>query len=155
MIIFYGGKNSIDLVEYNSIYFSNISNFLEKKIKKYNIKDIDNNLDHINLKEFDHMCRIIIPNYMNNYLIKIKPYSHFDINKIIDPKHESTKLLMIILNYNYHNNLELIVKKENNIGYFYNLTKKTSITSLFDIYNNSNVEINIIVFIIKKPYWYY
>jgi hypothetical protein len=64
---------------------------------------------------------------------------------------------MIIFNNdeNRVNNLELILDTKDNINYNYPLINKVSITSLYNIYNNSSNTINIIIFIMKKPYWFY
>jgi hypothetical protein len=157
IIIFYGGKNNINMIEYNSNYFNNYKNVIifEKVLKKYIPKFdniVTNNSDYSTIDEIINTLNIIIPNYINNYFIKIKPYSYFNTTKIIN---NTNNLLMIIFNINYVNNLDLLIEKENNIGYFYNLTNKISITNIYDIYNNNNAEIYITIFTIKKPYWYY
>ena len=159
MIIFYGGKNTVNMIEYNSNYFENYKNIMlvEKTLQKYNSKFNDitkNESDYITIDEIDNISHIILPNYINNYLIKIKPYSYFDIKKIIDIA-KINNLIMIVFNYNNIENLELLVNKDNNNGHFYNLTNKISITGIYDIYNNNDKEIYITVFIVKKPFWYW
>lgn len=159
MIIFYGGKNTINMIEYNSNYFENYKNIIlvEKTLQKYNLKFDDiskNESDYITIDEIDTISHIILPNYINNYLIKIKSYSYFDIKKIIDVS-KINNLIMIVFNNNNIENLELLVNKDNNTGYFYKLTNRISITGIYDIYNNNDKEIYITVFIVKKPFWYW
>ena len=66
--------------------------------------------------------------------------------------------IMIIFNHNNVNNIELIVNREINIekntSYLYSLINKISITGIYDIYNNNDVDIYITIFIVKKPFWY-
>ncbi len=157
IILFYGGKNNVNMIEYNSNYFDNYKNIIifEKVLKSY-IPKFDNiatnNSDYFTVDEIKDTLNIVIPNYLNNYFIKIKSYSYFNITKIID---NTNNLLMIIFNLNDVNNLDLLLDKEDNIGYFYNLTNKISITNIYDLYNNNNTDIYITIFTIKKPYWYY
>ncbi len=157
IILFYGGKNNVNMIEYNSNYFDNYKNIIifEKVLKSY-IPKFDNiatnNSDYFTVDEIKDTLNIVIPNYLNNYFIKIKSYSYFNITKIIN---NTNNLLMIIFNLNDVNNLDLLLDKEDNIGYFYNLTNKISITNIYDLYNNNNTDIYITIFTIKKPYWYY
>ena len=72
----------------------------------------------------------------------------------------------MIFNHKKHNNLELLIDTEkfdlnenSNIpaqsyGYFYDLEKVISIVGIYHIYNNSNEQINITCFILKKPFWH-
>jgi len=156
IIIFYGGLNTIELVEYNSNYFSNLNKiiFYEKKLKNINI-NFDNK-SFIDITNYTNTFKTLIPNFVSSYSINIKPYTHFDINNIIGNLNKKF-LLMIIFNNDegINNNLELILDTKNNINYNYILMNKVSITSLYNIYNNNSNMINIIIFIMKKPYWFY
>jgi hypothetical protein len=156
IIIFYGGKNHSTLVEYDNDYFKNYNNIIifEKTLEKYYSKfnEINNNNNYVTINEISKLADSILPNYINNYLIKIEKYSYFDITNIINVN-DKNNLMMIILNNNL-NNLKLIVNKENNINYFYNLNKKTSITGIYDIYNDNDFEIFVTIFIVKKPYYW-
>ena len=74
IIIFYGGKNSINLVEYDSNFFENFKNIVifEKKLQNYDSKfeDITNNdSDYITINEINNTSNIILPNYVNNFFI--------------------------------------------------------------------------------------
>jgi hypothetical protein len=174
MILFYGGKNHIRMIEYDSSYFENYKNVLlfEKKLQKYNDKFntiVTNNNDYITIDEINEILHIMLSNYINNFFIKISPKSYFNIKKVIDINNINNinNLIMIVFNHNNVKNIELIINRENiqnsnNLGnenkitgYFYNLTNKISVTSIYDIYNNNDVEIFITIFIVKRPYWYY
>ena len=115
IIIFYGGKNSINLVEYDSNFFENFKNIVifEKKLQNYDSKfeDITNNdSDYITINEINNTSNIILPNYVNNFFIKIKSYSYFDIKKVVDITMKNN-FIMIIFNHNNDNNIELIVNR--------------------------------------------
>ena len=171
MILFYGGKNHIKMIEYESSYFENYKNVLlfEKKIQKYDAKFntiVTNNNDYISIDEINDVLHIMLSNYINNFFIKINPYSYFNIKKVIDVGNINN-LMMIVFNHNNVKNVELIINRENiensnNLGNenkitgsFYNLTNKISVTIIYDIYNNNDIEIFITIFIVKRPYWYY
>lgn len=156
IIIFYGGLNTIEMVEYNSNYFSNLNKiiFYEKKLKNINI-NFDNKT-FIDITNYTNTFKALIPNFVSCYSINIKSYKYFDIKNIIGDLNRKF-LLMIIFNNdeNRVNNLELILDTKDNINYNYPLINKVSITSLYNIYNNSSNTININIFIMKKPYWFY
>ena len=61
---------------------------------------------------------------------------------------------MIVNNHTNNNNLKLLIKKSNNIGYFYDLINKMSIVNIFPIYNDSENIITFTLYIIKIPFWY-
>ena len=155
MIIFYGGHNFQNKIEYESNFFNNINNLIifEKKLQKYsNIKNFINT-DIININNYVKMCDYLIPNFLNCYFIKINAYSLFNIYNIIDLNYRDSSIL-IIFNHNKINNLELLINNKNIYGYFYNLNKKISITSVYPIFNNSNTIIYITIFVMKKPFWH-
>jgi hypothetical protein len=150
-IITYGGHNYQNKVEYDSSYFDNFSiiQILENRLVKLDKKIEFGENDNINIKKYINFK--LIPNMIGVYYIKIKPYSLFDVNKMVD---DSNSKILIIFNHNKVRFLELLVKNENNIGFFYGLTKNISITGVFPVYNNSNETIIITIFIVKKPFWH-
>ena len=154
MIIFYGGHNNRELIEYDSNFFLNFNNILiyEKKLQIYNHNFIDE--DYIDISTYIPLSETLIPNLIKPYFIYIKPYSYFNINKLIKELNKKS-LIMIIFNHNNNNNLELLLNIENNIAFNYKINKKISINAIYNIYNNSDTIINLTLFILKKPYWYY
>lgn len=169
-IIFFGGQNKQELIEYNSNYFNNIKSIVsfENKINlviKNKEKLFVNDKTFININKFLNTKHIIIPNFINGFIINLRPFKLFNIFDIID-KLNYKNILMIIFNYNNCNNLELMINNNNtnnkynyeieeNSEYFYDLTKTISIVGIHHIYNNSNKNITITCFFIKKPFWYY
>ena len=59
--------------------------------------------------------------------------------------------IKLLINTNYECDNQKIC---GNYGYFYDLTKKISILNIHPIFNNSNKNINLTIYIIKKPYWH-
>lgn len=171
-MIFYGGHNNQTKIEYESNYFSSLNSIIifEKKLNKLNKDDIFINNNFINVNSYLKNLHILIPNFVNCFFIKILPYSIFDIFNIVEKQDIKTHM-MIIFNHKKHNNLELLINteksniikkntKSENIhpystnGYFYDLEKVISITGIYHIYNNSNEQVNITCFILKKPFWH-
>jgi len=167
-IIFFGGHNNQDLIEYESKYFDNLKSIIvfENKInsiiKNKNNELLKNSINFININKFFNTTNVLIPNFVNCFMIKVYPYNLFNIFNIIN-KSDANTHIMIIFNHNLHNNLELLINDDidNNInqikkymGYFYDLTKPISTVGINHIYNNSNDEIVITCFILKKPYWH-
>lgn len=155
-IIFFGGHNNQPLIEYNSNYFNNLKSItiFENKINhimKNNLLFVNKNF--INVNDFLNTNNILIPNFVNCFIIKIKSFTLFNIYNLID-KTECKTHIMIIFNHNLYNNLELMINHKVNSGYFYNLTKQISIVKINHIYNNSESDIKITCFIFKKPYWH-
>ena len=148
LMLFYGGKNNINKIEYNSNYFKNLSNIIlfEKDIKKTIKNDLNIDFEDITNKINIH----VIPNLQYVYYIDIKPKHFYNIDKI-----DIHYNIMIIFKHNEKDKIQLIVKKDKNDMYMYDLPKKISITGIFPIYNDSNTVSSITVFIMKKPYWYY
>jgi len=151
MMLFYGGQNNLNKIEYNSGYFKNLDNIIlfEKHIKK-NIKN-DLNIDFEDITSRINIH--VIPNLEYAYYIDIKPNNYYNIDNIDNI--DNTKNIMIIFKHNDIDNVKLIVKTDKNNHYMYNLDKKISITGLFPIYNNSKTLISVTIFIMKKPFWYY
>jgi len=151
-ILIYGGHNNISKIEYNNKYFEvyNIIKIFEKKIQNFDLKnDLKDNI--VNMKDYIPFCEILLPNLIDCFYIKILPYNYMNINII--KKYNTRTNLFVIYNHDKINNLDLIVKVDNNIGYFYDIKKKISITDIYPIYNNSNEIIFFSLFIIKKPWW--
>jgi hypothetical protein len=168
-ILFFGGHNQQLIIEYDSEYFQNLNTItiFENQLNK-NFNNIKFDLiDFIDISNNLSTASILIPNFVNCFYIQIKSYSLFNIYKIVKKK-DVLNHMMIIFNHNKHNNLELLINNStndlysnNNIelenmkyGYFYDLEKTISITSVNHIYNNSNENIIITCFILKKPFWF-
>lgn len=173
-IIFFGGHNKQNLVEYDSEYFDNLKTIIifEKKLNK-NLENITfESKDFLNINEFIDIPHILIPNFINCFYIRIKPFSLFNIYSIIKKDDVQTSM-MVLFNHKKHNNLELLVGDSTNtiysnmsssylnylnsnvnIGYFYDLEKIISITGIFHIYNNSNETVITTCFLLKKPFWH-
>jgi hypothetical protein len=167
-IIFFGGHNNQELIEYDTNYFNTLKSItlFENKINLI-IKNnnIFSNENFININKFLNTGNILIPNFVNCFIIKINPYKIFNILNLINKSDFKTHI-MIIYNHNLSNNLELMINEnineninddyeiEKDSGFFYDLTKTISIIKINHIYNNSNDEIIITCFILKKPYWH-
>jgi len=154
-IISYGGHNQQNNIEYNTSYFNNLNiiNIYENKINKISKNILSDKINFVNINKYIITCDITLPNFINSFFILIKAYNYFNIYNIIDITKIKTHM-MIIFNYNMNSDLELLIKKDENIGYFYDLEKKISITGIYHLYNNSSNDIIITCFIIKKPFWY-
>lgn len=176
-IIFFGGHNNQELIEYDTNYFNTLKSItlFENKINLIiKNKQIFSDKNFININKFLNTTNILIPNFVNCFIVKINSYQLFNIFNLINNTDAKTHI-MIIFNHNLHNNLELMINKTNNIcynidnandidnnheikknlGYFYDLTKQISIVGIHHIFNNSNNDIIITCFILKKPYWHY
>jgi len=166
-IIFFGGHNNQNKIEYNCDYFSNLTSIIgfEKKISSIYLNNVDlfKNKNFINIDKYFNTTNILLPNFVNCFLIKINSQNVFNIFNLIDKSIINTHM-MIIFNHNKQNNLELIVcdnmdykcydfNSDTN-NYFYDLEKNISITGIFHLYNNSNQDIIISCFILKKPFWH-
>lgn len=148
MMLFYGGINNISKIEYKTNYFKNLNNIIlfENNIKKNVKNDLNIDFEDITSKVNIH----VIPNLEYAYYIDIKPKYYYDIENI-----NTDSNIMIIFKHNETDNIKLIVKKDKNDAYLYDLNKKISITGIFPIFNNSDTLASITVFIMKKPYWYH
>lgn len=176
-IIFFGGHNNQELIEYDTYYFDSLKSItlFENKINLIiKNKQIFSDENFININKFLNNTNVLIPNFVNCFIVKINSHQLFNIFNLINNTDAKTHI-MIIFNHNLHNNLELMINKTNNIcynmdnsnniddnheikknlGYFYDLTKQISIVGIHHIFNNSNDDIVITCFILKKPYWHY
>lgn len=165
-VIFFGGHNNQELIEYNTSYFDGLKSItlFENKLNLIiKNKKIFSNENFININKFLNTTNVLIPNFVNCFIIKINSHQLFNIFNLIN-KTDAKTHIMIIFNHNLHNNLELMINsnnnnlkpmvKKNNFGYFYDLTKQISIVGIHHIFNNSNDDIVITCFILKKPYWH-
>lgn len=168
-MVFYGGHNNQNKIEYSPNNFTNLNLIItfENKIKYLFISrqdDFNYKNNYININKYLNTKNIIIPNFVNCFLIKIYPFKIFNIENIIN-KNEIKTHIMILFNHNKNNNLELVINTNNTndvnkfsknklCGYFYDLEKTVSIVGIYDIYNNSNKPIELTCFIIKKPFWH-
>ena len=185
-IVFYGGHNQQNKVEYDSKYFNNLNTiiYFEQKINKICQNNIFNKTNFININEYFDTTTILIPNFIDCFFIHIEPFHFFNIFNIVTKSSINTNM-MIIFNHNNHNNLELVIdnhehnlynidadkniltesnlyfnksESESESGsksvYFYDLEKVISVVGIYHIYNNSNENIIITCFIVKKPFWH-
>lgn len=172
-MLFFGGHNFQIKVEYDSNYFDNLNTVIiyENKLQKIKNKFNFSKTNFYNINKDLELCPNLLPNFVNSFYIKLSPFTLFNINYLVKPN-KMRNYLMILFNHNEYNNLELLINNNNfdlyknnnyynydlnnNIdGYFYNLNKSITITDIFHIYNNSDNNIFITCFIIKKPFWHY
>ena len=78
--------------------------FFEKKINKLNKEIIFNNKNFFNINNYLDTVNILIPNFIDSYIIKIEPFDFFNINNIMK-KDIIKSHLMIIFNNENNNNL--------------------------------------------------
>lgn len=175
-VIFFGGHNNQELIEYDTSYFNGLKSItlFENKINLIiKNKEIFSNENFININKFLNTTNVLIPNFVNCFIVKINSHQLFNIFNLIK-KTDAKTHIMIIFNHNSYNNLELMINQNNNMcnsnddindinvinvdddnyGYFYDLTKQISIVGIHNIFNNSNDDIVITCFILKKPYWH-
>ncbi len=171
LIIFYGGENKIHKIKYNSKrfnYYKNISIF-RKKLLKYK-KTIDG--DFIDITNDINTCNYLLPNIVYSYCIKIQAKNIFDIKYLIknDKYKDDYEMLMNIYTLdNDYKNLYIVISNENNEYNENNENNKYNkkneytmidideniyITNTYNIYNDNNKDIILILFFIKKPFWY-
>jgi hypothetical protein len=171
-IIFYGGHNLQNKIEYDIDYFENLNLIIlfEKKLQNITNQFNFSASNFYNINEVVNISHNIIPNFKNCFYIQIKPFELFNVTNIID--HDDFKThIMILFNHNKHNNIELLINNhshdlyrskinsssyshDNNIGYFYRLNKIISVVDIYHIFNNSSDNVFITCFIIKKPFWH-
>jgi len=167
-MVFYGGHNNQNKIEYDGDYFNNL-NYIINFEKKINLISSNNNIfknnNFVNINKYFNTTNILIQNFVNCFLIKINPNNFFNIFNLID-KSIVKNHIMVIFNHNKNNNLELLIDNQNenettkinfNVSsteYFYDLDKPISVTGIYHIYNNSNESVVITCFILKKPFWH-
>jgi hypothetical protein len=147
LMVFYGGVNDSAHIEYK------VSN-LKKKNNIYKFYDILFNKEYIKnmtnpITDITKYCNSL--NYIQNIIVA------YNVNlypsQYIDLKFKSNYLMIIAKNINEP--LQLLVYNAFNKKYFYTINKKISITGIYPIYNNSINKINVIITIIKKPFWFH
>lgn len=146
LIIFYGGINSHKRIEYNINNFNNIKQYILLKTQlRKNVID-DENIDIENV--LSHVKYGIIQNLVGAYFVNLKSHSQY-LFKEFNPK---THLQLI---FNEEENLDLLVFNSFSKKYYYKLENKISITNIYPLCNNTDKNINLTVFIIKKPFWFH
>lgn len=169
-IIFYGGHNLQNKVEYDTDYYENLNLIIlfEKKLQNITNQFNFSKSNFHNINEIVNISHNIIPNFKNCFYIRIKPFELFNVTNIIDYDDFNTHI-MILFNHNKHNNIELLIDNNihdfykskfncsshnHDIGFFYSLNKIISVVDIYHIFNNSSDDIIITCFIIKKPFWH-
>ena len=162
LIIFYGGENKIHKIKYNSErfdYSKNINIFKKKLLKYKNIIDGD----YIDITNNINTCNYLLPNIVYSYCIKIQAKTIFDIKYLIknDKYKDDYEMLMNIYTLDDdYKNLYIIISNENNENNENNeytmidIDENIYITNIYNIYNDNNKDIILILFFIKKPFWY-
>jgi hypothetical protein len=142
LMVFYGGQNKLDRIEYSKNYFKNINNLIlyEKKIHKL-VKDDPN----IPVEDITNKLNVeVIPNLEKVFYIDIESKKSYTLDKTLISKN-----IMIIFN---HSNSNLYL--EINGKYLYKLNDTMSIVDCYTIYNDSLEKAVITLFLVKKPFWY-
>lgn len=156
LIIFYGGCNKIIKIKYNSErfnYYKNIGIFRKKLLKYQKIIKVD----YIDITSDINTCNYLLPNIIYSYCIKIEPKTIFDIKYLIknDKYKDDYEMLMNIYTINDdYKNLYIILNNEKNEYTMVEIDENIYITNISNIYNDKNKEIILILFFIKKPFWY-
>ena len=156
LIIFFGGENKISKIKYNSERFSYYKNLdiFKKKLLKYK-KIIDG--EYIDITDNINTCNYLLPNIVYSYCIKIQPKTIFDIKYLIknDKYKDDYEMLMNIYTIdNEYKNLYIILDNNNNEYNMVDIDENIYITNIYNIYNDNNKDIILILFFIKKPFWY-
>jgi len=156
LIIFFGGENKISKIKYNSERFSYYKNLdiFRKKLLKYK-KIIDG--EYIDITDNINTCNYLLPNIVYSYCIKIQPKTIFDIKYLIknDKYKDDYEMLMNIYTIdNEYKNLYIILDNNNNEYNMVDIDENIYITNIYNIYNDNNKDVILILFFIKKPFWY-
>ncbi len=153
-VLTYGGHNNQVKIEYNSNYFDNLNKivYYENKMQKFNTVDNFKDNDFINIEEYISTTQIIIPNLVDMFFIKINPKSFYHLDKIF--KLNSKEHIMIVFNHYNFNPLEIYIATDDSSIYLYKLTKKISVLGIYDLFNNSDQQLNITIFFMKRPFWH-
>ena len=170
LIIFYGGENKIFKIKYNSDKFNyhiNL-NIFKKKLLNYK-KTLED--DYIDITNDLNTCNYLLPNIVYSYCIKIEPKTIFDIKYLIknDKYKDDYEMLMniytidddyknlyIIINDNNeaNNNEANNNEANNNEVTMVDIDENIYITNTYNIYNDNNKKIFLILFFTKKPFWH-
>ena len=152
-MLLYGGISQYDKIEFNTKSIANINHI--KIFKGYLIKHnkmIKNNITDVtsDLKLAD----TFLPNIIKIFMITIEPKKIISLPSLTNETTQSC--YMITYNYTSNNNfIELLISNNNEIGDFYSLKKQISLTNIYPFYNNSSSPINILVVVMKRPFWNY
>jgi hypothetical protein len=156
LIIFYGGNNKLSKIKYNSNKFNYIKNlniFKEKLIKYKNTMKTD----YIDITKDINTCNYLLPNIVYSYCIKIESKNIFDVNYLIinDKYKDNYETIMNIYSINDdYKNLYIIIDKINNEDIMVELDENIYITNTYNIYNDNDNDVYLIIFFTKKPLWY-
>jgi hypothetical protein len=156
LIIFYGGENKIIKIKYNSDrfnYHKNLNIFRKKLLKYKNMLDED----YIDITNDINTCNYLLPNIVYSYCIKIEPKTIFDIKYLIknDKYKDDYEMLMNIYTIDDdYKNLYIVIKSDNNEVLMVDIDENIYITNTYNIYNDNYKDIFLILFFIKKPFWY-
>jgi hypothetical protein len=156
LIIFYGGENKIIKIKYNSDRFNYHKNLNIFRKKLLNYKNILNE-DYLDITKDINTCNYLVPNIIYSYCIKIKPKTIFDIKYLIknDKYNDDYEMLMNIYTINdEYKNLYLVIDNNQNEVDMVDIDENIYITNIYNIYNNNNKDVFLILFFIKKPFWY-
>ena len=156
LIIFYGGNNNLSKIKYNSNKFNYIKNlniFKEKLLKYKNTMKTD----YIDITKDINTCNYLLPNIVYSYCIKIQSKHIFDINYlIINDKYKDNyeTIMNIYSSNNDYKNLYIMIDKINNENIMVELDENIYITNTYNIYNDNDNDVYLIIFFTKKPLWY-
>jgi len=156
LIIFFGGENKISKIKYNSerfSYYKNLDIFRKKLLKYQKIIKVD----YIDITSDINTCNYLLPNIIYSYCIKIEPKTIFDIKYLIknDKYKDDYEMLMNIYTINDdYKNLYIILNNEKNEYTMLEIDENIYITNISNIYNDKNKEVILILFFVKKPFWY-
>jgi len=156
LIIFYGGENKIFKIKYNSENFNYLNNLNIFKKKLLNYKKIIDG-DYIDITNDINTCNYLLPNIIYSYCIKIQPKTIFDIKYLIknDNYKDDYEILMNIYTLeDDYKNLYIIINNENNEYSMVDIDENIFVTNTYNIYNDNDKDIILILFFIKKPFWY-
>jgi len=156
LIIFFGGENKTIKIKYNSDrfnYHKNL-NIFQKKLENYQkiLKE-----DFLDITKDINTCNYLVPNIVYSYCIKIKPKTIFNIKYLIknDKYNDNYEMLMNIYTINdEYKNLYLIINSNDNEIDMVDIDEHIFITNIYNIYNDDDKDIFLILFFIKKPFWY-
>jgi hypothetical protein len=145
IMFFYGGVNENYKIEYNLSNFKNENNMkdlFKKLFMKKEIITLNNPINNITeyIKTLHYVQNIIV-----SYYIKLKSNDHFDI------KNNNAQLMILSKKQNVP--IKILLHNAFNTQYYYTLLNDVSITKPYSIYNENTITVDLIIVIIKKPFW--
>lgn len=156
LIIFYGGVNKIIKIKYNSdkfIYYKKLNIFRKKLLKYKNIMDGD----YLDITKDINTCNYLLPNIVYSYCIKIESKTIFDIKYLIKNEKYKDNYEMLMNIYTLdddYKNLYIVISSDNNEDLMVDIDENIYITNTYNIYNDNKKDVFLILFFIKKPFWY-